>query len=173
MRFKLIYPRWDKLERQTEFHLPPHGPIVFAATVPKEVELDFVDENVQAIDFDDTPDFVGISVMLTCQVKRACQISDIYRKKGIKVIFGGIATMLHAKEMMQHGDSVFLGEAETRMGKGKGAPEGFVYPITPGRIIFEIEGVPFDVAKEALRLGSQKFPITTKFVVRRDYEEES
>jgi len=63
--------------------------------------------------------------------------------------------------------------AEVRMGKGKGAPEGFVYPITPGRIIFEVEGVPFEVAKEALRLGSQKFPITTKFVVRRDYEAES
>jgi len=62
--------------------------------------------------------------------------------------------------------------AEVRMGKGKGAPEGFVYPITPGRIIFEIEGVPFDVAREALRLGAQKFPITTKFVVRRDYVEE-
>lgn len=62
--------------------------------------------------------------------------------------------------------------AEVRMGKGKGAPEGFVYPITPGRMIFEIEGVPFDVAKEALRLGSQKFPITTKFVVRRDYRAE-
>jgi len=62
--------------------------------------------------------------------------------------------------------------AEVRMGKGKGAPEGFVYPITPGRIIFEIEGVPFDVAKEALRLGSQKFPVTTKFVVRRDYDGE-
>ena len=61
--------------------------------------------------------------------------------------------------------------AEVRMGKGKGAPEGFVYPITPGRIIFEIEGVPFEVAKEALRLGSQKFPITTKFVVRRDYQD--
>ncbi len=61
--------------------------------------------------------------------------------------------------------------AEVRMGKGKGAPEGFVYPITPGRVIFELEGVPFDVAKEALRLGAQKFPITTKFVVRRDYVE--
>jgi large subunit ribosomal protein L16 len=59
--------------------------------------------------------------------------------------------------------------AEVRMGKGKGAPEGFVYPITPGRIIFEIEGVSFEVAKEALRLGSQKFPVLTKFVVRRDY----
>ena len=63
--------------------------------------------------------------------------------------------------------------AEVRMGKGKGAPEGFVYPITPGRIIFEVEGVPHHVAKEALRLGSQKFPITTKFVVRRDYVEEA
>jgi len=62
--------------------------------------------------------------------------------------------------------------AEVRMGKGKGAPEGFVAPITPGRIIFELEGVPYEVAKEALRLGSQKFPITTKFVVRRDYTEE-
>ncbi len=62
--------------------------------------------------------------------------------------------------------------AEVRMGKGKGAPEGFVYPITPGRIIFEVEGVPFEVAKEALRLGSQKFPIDTKFVVRRDFVHE-
>ena len=61
--------------------------------------------------------------------------------------------------------------AEVRMGKGKGAPEGFVYPITPGRVIFELEGVPHDVAKEALRLGAQKFPVTTKFVVRRDYVE--
>ena len=62
--------------------------------------------------------------------------------------------------------------AEVRMGKGKGAPEGFVYPITPGRVIFEIEGVSHEVAKEALRLGSQKFPVKTKFMVRRDYVEE-
>ena len=57
-----------------------------------------------------------------------------------------------------------------RMGKGKGNPEGFVVPLEPGRIIFEIDGVPFDVAKEALRLAAQKLPITTKFVVRRDYD---
>ncbi len=59
--------------------------------------------------------------------------------------------------------------AEVRMGKGKGAPEGFVAPITPGRIIIEAEGVPYEVAKEALRLAAQKLPVTTKFVVRRDY----
>jgi len=58
------------------------------------------------------------------------------------------------------------------MGKGKGTPEGFVVPVTPGRILFEAEGVPFEVAKEALRLGAQKLPITTKFVVRHDYVEE-
>ena len=59
--------------------------------------------------------------------------------------------------------------AEVRMGKGKGAPEGFVAPITPGRIMFEIEGVPYETAKEALRLGAQKMPVQTKLVVRRDY----
>ena len=63
--------------------------------------------------------------------------------------------------------------AEVRMGKGKGAPEGFVAPVTPGRILMEIEGVPFEIAKEALRLGSQKFPIPTKFVVRHNYEEQT
>jgi len=61
--------------------------------------------------------------------------------------------------------------AEVRMGKGKGAPEGFVAPVSPGRILFEIDGVPFNVAQEALRLGAQKLPIKTKFVVRRDYTE--
>lgn len=60
--------------------------------------------------------------------------------------------------------------ADVRMGKGKGNPEGFVAPVCPGRLIFEIEGVPFDVAKEALRLAAQKLPVTTKFVVRRDYD---
>jgi len=61
--------------------------------------------------------------------------------------------------------------AEVRMGKGKGAPEGFVAPITPGRILIEAEGVPMEIAKEALRLAAQKLPIKTKFIVRRDYSE--
>ncbi len=61
--------------------------------------------------------------------------------------------------------------AEVRMGKGKGAPEGFVAPVTPGRILFEAEGVPLEVAQEALRLGAQKLPVKTKFILRRDYTE--
>ncbi len=115
MNFKLIYPKWAKLHRQTEFHLPPHGPVVFAAALPDYVNVDFVDENLQTIDFDEDVDIVGISMMLTVQVKRGWEIADIYRKKGVKVIFGGIATMLHAEETMLHADSVFLGEAESRM----------------------------------------------------------
>lgn len=59
--------------------------------------------------------------------------------------------------------------AEVRMGKGKGAPEYWMTPVKPGRILFEADGVPLDVAKEALRLAAQKLPVTTKFVVRRDY----
>jgi large subunit ribosomal protein L16 len=62
--------------------------------------------------------------------------------------------------------------AEVRMGKGKGAPEYWVAVVRPGRIIFEAEGVPIAVAKEALRLAAQKLPVQTKFVVRRDYVEE-
>lgn len=61
--------------------------------------------------------------------------------------------------------------AEVRMGKGKGAPEAFVATVTPGRIIIEADGVPYELAKEALRLAAQKLPVTTKFVVRRDYVE--
>ncbi len=61
--------------------------------------------------------------------------------------------------------------AEVRMGKGKGAPEYWVAVVRPGRVIFEAEGVPMEVAKEALRLAAQKLPIQTKFVVRRDYVE--
>lgn len=56
--------------------------------------------------------------------------------------------------------------AETRMGKGKGAPEYWVAVVKSGRILFEIEGVPEDIAKEAMRLASHKLPIKTKFVVR-------
>ncbi len=61
--------------------------------------------------------------------------------------------------------------AEVRMGKGKGAPSHWVAVIRPGRIMFEIEGVPLAVAQEALRLAAQKLPVRTKFIVRPDYTE--
>ena len=54
--------------------------------------------------------------------------------------------------------------------KVKVRPKGFVAPVTPGRMIIEVEGVSYDIAKEALRLAAQKLPVITKFVVRRDYD---
>jgi len=60
--------------------------------------------------------------------------------------------------------------AEVRMGKGKGSPEYFVAVVKPGRVLFELDGVPLNVAKEALRLAAQKLPIKTNFIIRRDYE---
>ena len=59
---------------------------------------------------------------------------------------------------------------EVRMGKGKGALDHYVAVVKPGRILFEISGVPIDIAKEALRLASQKLPVKTKFVIARDYD---
>ncbi len=59
--------------------------------------------------------------------------------------------------------------AEVRMGKGKGNPEFWAAVVEPGRIIFEVDGVTPEVAKEAMELAAQKLPIRTKFITRRDY----
>ena len=60
--------------------------------------------------------------------------------------------------------------AEVRMGKGKGAVEYWAAVVKPGKIMFEVGGVPLSVAKEALRLAAQKLPVKTKFIVARDFE---
>lgn len=62
--------------------------------------------------------------------------------------------------------------AEVRMGKGKGAPEYWVARVKPGTIMFEVGGVPLEVAKEGMRLAAQKMPVACTFVVRPDYNEE-
>jgi radical SAM superfamily enzyme YgiQ (UPF0313 family) len=117
VRLKIVYPKWPKMPNQPEFHLPPHGPVCFAATVPDDVEIVFRDEHVQSLDFDEPADLVAMSCMLTCQIPRGWEIAAEYRRRGVPVIFGGIATMLHAEETMQHADSVFLGESEGRFGE--------------------------------------------------------
>ncbi len=61
--------------------------------------------------------------------------------------------------------------AEVRMGKGKGAPDHWVAPVRPGRIMFEADGVPLEIAQEAMRLAAQKLPVRTKFIIRADYVE--
>ena len=115
MKLKLIYPKWEKLKGQTTFNLPPHGPVVFAASLPDYVDVSFTDENVETINFDEPCDLIAISMMLSTQAKRGWEIADEFRIRGKKVIFGGISTMLHAEETVEHADAVFLGEAEGRM----------------------------------------------------------
>ncbi len=115
MKIKLIYPKWPKLKEQTEFNLPPHGPVNFAATIPAGIDIEFIDENVEkepALNLD--CDLVCISMMLTCQTPRGYELGDYYRANGKKVIFGGIAVMLHTEEAKMHSDCVFVGETETR-----------------------------------------------------------
>jgi radical SAM superfamily enzyme YgiQ (UPF0313 family) len=79
------------------------------------VEVEFVDENLEAVDFAASADLVALSVMLSCQLPRAFEIARRFREQGRTVIFGGIAVMLHAEEVALHADAVFLGEAEGRM----------------------------------------------------------
>ncbi len=108
----LIYPSWTKIPEQTEFHLPPHGPVCVAAAIPADYEVSFIDENVDHLDLDSHTDVVLISMMLTCQIPRGLEIAGLYRAQGIKVIAGGIAAMLHADEVGAAVDAIFLGEVE-------------------------------------------------------------
>ncbi len=112
MKISLIYPRWSKIPEQTEFHLPPHGPVCVAASIPAHHELCFIDENVDAIDFSAETDVVLLSMMLTCQLPRGREIASEFMARGIPVIAGGISTMLHAEEVATFVDSIFLGETE-------------------------------------------------------------
>lgn len=112
MKLTLIYPKWQKIPEQTEFHLPPHGPVCVAASIPEEYDLCFVDENVDEIDFSTETDLVLLSMMLTCQLPRGREIAAIFRHRGIPVLAGGISTMLHAEEVEGFVDAIFLGESE-------------------------------------------------------------
>ena len=80
MKLKLIYPKWGKLARQTEFHLPPHGPVCMAAAIPPEYEVSFIDENVDRLDLDRDTNVVLLSMMLTCQIPRGLEIAAAYRE---------------------------------------------------------------------------------------------
>lgn len=115
MKVEIVYPKWPKMQNQPEFHLPPHGPVVFAASLPAGVEIGFRDEHVQTVNFDTDADLIFISCMLTCQIPRGWEVADEYRARGKTVVFGGIGTQLHFEQTVPHADSVFLGESEGRM----------------------------------------------------------
>jgi radical SAM superfamily enzyme YgiQ (UPF0313 family) len=112
VKVKLIYPKWPKMKNQPGFHLPPHGPVCFAAALDDEIKISFTDEHVQELDFNEDADLIMISCMLTCQMPRGWEIADQFRAMGKTVIMGGIGANLHSEESQLHVDSVFLGEAE-------------------------------------------------------------
>lgn len=108
----IVYPKWDKIPQQTEFHLPPHGPVCVAASIPQEYEVEFFDENVDEIDFSTNTDVVLLSMMLSCQLPRGREIAKQFMARRIPVVAGGISSMLHAEEVETFVDSLFLGETE-------------------------------------------------------------
>jgi len=112
MKVKLIFPSWEKLPFQTPFDLAPLGLSTFAGLLPKDWEITLVDENLRPVDLDDSPDLVGISMLLTAQAKRGYEIGDAYRRRGIPVIMGGIHTNLMPEEAAEHADTVVACEVE-------------------------------------------------------------
>jgi radical SAM superfamily enzyme YgiQ (UPF0313 family) len=112
MKIKLISPRWEKLPFQTPFNLAPLGLTTVAALFPSDWEVSLVDENVQDLSLDDTPDLVGISLLLTAQAVRGYEIADAYRSRGIPVMLGGIHAGLCPDEAAEHADAVVACEVE-------------------------------------------------------------
>ena len=104
----------EEIAGQTTFNLPPHGPVVFAASLPDYVDVSFTDENVEEIDFNEDCDIVSISMMLSTQVKRGWEIADCFRKQGksnFRRNFYHVACRRNNRTCRQ----CFLGESEGRM----------------------------------------------------------
>lgn len=153
----IVYPKWDKIPEQTEFHLPPHGPVCMAASIPEQYTVRFIDENVDEIEFSKGTDIVLISMMLTCQLPRGREISRKFQDLRIPVIAGGIATMLHAEEVASFVDSIFLGETED--GRLAGALDDFEKGRLKNKYDFFLDFPPIESVGPARReiLNQEKY----------------
>jgi radical SAM superfamily enzyme YgiQ (UPF0313 family) len=112
MRVKLIYPTWQRIQYQTHYVLPPLGVTVVAALTPARHQVTITDENVEAVDFDEPVDLVGIGTMLVSQAPRAFAIADEFRRRGVTVVLGGLTVSCLPELAKAHADAVVLGEAE-------------------------------------------------------------
>lgn len=114
-KLNLIYPapakNRDTRHRKRKASLVPINLPLIAGLTPDNFEVKIIDENVQDIDFNETPDIVGITGM-TAVINRAYEIADIYRKKGVKVILGGIHVSMLPDEALLHADAIVVGEVE-------------------------------------------------------------
>jgi len=114
LKIVLISPFFDKKIRKTArktFRFPPLNLPIIASLTPKEFEVKIVDENVEDINFDEGTDLVGITCM-TAQAPRAYSVADAFRKRGIRVVLGGIHPTALPNEAAKHADAVVIGEAE-------------------------------------------------------------
>lgn len=112
MRISLVYPTWQRIQYQTHYVLPPLGVTAVAALTPPGHEITITDENVEPVDFDAPTDLVGISTMLVSQAPRAFVIADEFRRRGKRVVMGGLTPTCLPEEAARHADAVVLGEAE-------------------------------------------------------------
>ena len=114
----LIFPREKgiKFSNDTLYPFPMLGLTLLASLFPKDYEVKIINEAIQEVDFNADVDLVGVTG-LTCVIQRAYTIGDQFRRRGVKVILGGIHPSLLPEEAKEHADSVFIGEAERAFDK--------------------------------------------------------
>jgi radical SAM superfamily enzyme YgiQ (UPF0313 family) len=114
----LIFPREKgiKFSNDTLYPFPILGLTLLASLFPKTYEVKIINEAIEKVDFNADVDLVGITG-LTCVIRRAYEVADRFRERGVKVILGGVHPSLLPEEAKEHADSVFIGEAEEMLGK--------------------------------------------------------
>jgi radical SAM superfamily enzyme YgiQ (UPF0313 family) len=140
----LVFPREKGIHftNDTQYPFPILGLTLIAALFPKDYEVRIVNEAVDQIDFDAPVDLVGITG-LTCVIKRAYEVADRFREKGVKVILGGVHPSLLPDEAKDHADTVFVGEAEGVLETLiRDFETGTLKPFYKNREWSDLEGMP-------------------------------
>jgi len=154
----LIFPREKgiKFSNDTHYPFPMLGLTLLASFFPKIYEVQIINEVIEEIDFNAEVDLVGITG-LTCVIKRAYEIADRFRKRGVRVILGGVHPSLLPEEAKEHADSVFIGEAEGMLGKVlEDFEAGELRPFYKNRDWSDLKGMP--LARRDL-LGKRYSPL--------------
>ncbi len=112
MKIDFIHPRWPKIPEQTEFNLPPLGMIQAAASVPEDVDVSVINENVEPVNLESDADLIALSTLLSCQAPRAYELAREFRARGKTVIMGGLHASLCPEEAAEHVDGLCVGEGE-------------------------------------------------------------
>ncbi len=140
----LVFPRERGIQfsNDTRYPFPILGLTLVAALFPRNYEIQIVNEAIEEVDFDAPVDLVGITG-LTCFIKRAYEVADRFREKGVKVILGGVHPSLLPEEAKEHADAVFIGEAEGLLDSlVRDLEEGQLRPFYKNREWTDLKGIP-------------------------------